>query len=287
MGMDSPLVSVIMPVYNAQFYLHNSIKSILEQSFADFEFIIIDDCSTDNSYTIMQRYAELDRRIIILKNKQNSKQAYCRNLGIYRASGKYLAFLDADDISIMDRLKIQVNFLENNSGITVCGSRVNFITVNNDITVNKIYYPLKHNEIKIYCTLFYNPIAQSSVMLRSDFLKANNMYYNEALGYIAEDFYLWINLIDKGAKFAILDQELVNYRVGDKNQTTAIFHDLLLQQDREMFKRQIFKISPNNIKLANLHYELFLKPTLQKISIFRRLKKLLLIQKFAKLKLEQ
>lgn len=284
-----PHVSVIMPVYNAGNYLISSIESVLNQSYSNFELLIVDDCSTDNSYSILENYAAQDRRIKLFKNARNSKQAYSRNFAIKQSSGKYLAFLDADDVCVKTRLEQQVKFLEMNNNIGVCGGRVDFINPTDDIKPNNEYIPVTHNEIKSYISLFYNPLAQSTVMLKSSILKENNIYYQENLGGITEDFTLWINLLDIGVQFAILDQILVHYRMGDGNQTTALYRDIFIERDREIFKGQILKIAPNNSNLATLHYDLFLKPVTgsAKPSVWMKIKRLLRMQHFARLLLAE
>ena len=109
--IDNPLVSVVMPVYNAQKYLNKAIDSILAQTYKDFEFIIINDGSTDNSLQIIKKYQKKDKRIIV-KNKKNKGIVAALNDGIKLSRGKYLARMDADDISLPSRFEVQVNFME-------------------------------------------------------------------------------------------------------------------------------------------------------------------------------
>ncbi|MBP9742285.1 MAG: glycosyltransferase family 2 protein [Burkholderiales bacterium] len=289
MSDSLPYVSVIMPVYNAANYLSSSIESVLNQSYNNFELLIVDDCSTDNSYSILENYAAQDHRIKLFKNAKNSKQAYSRNFAIKQSSGKYLAFLDADDVCVKTRLEQQVQFLETNNNIGLCASRIDFITPIDDINPNNEYIPATHDEIKSYISLFYNPLAQSTVMLKSSILKDNDIYYQESLGGVTEDFTLWINLLDIGVQFAILDQVLVHYRIGDSNQTTALYRDIFIERDREIFKAQILKIAPNNLSLVTLHYDLFLKPVARsaKLTLWMKIKRLLRMQHFARVLLAE
>jgi glycosyltransferase involved in cell wall biosynthesis len=108
----NPQISVIMAVYNGEKYLAEAIESILNQTFKEFEFIIIDDGSKDNSLNIIKRYAKKDSRIIIIKNEKNMKLAWSLNKGLKIARGKYIARMDSDDISLTDRLEKQYYFLE-------------------------------------------------------------------------------------------------------------------------------------------------------------------------------
>ncbi len=121
----APRVSVIMAVYNGARYLQEAIESILSQTFVDFEFIIIDDGSTDPSLEIIKGYS--DQRIVILENAVNRGLPYCLNLGIQNARGKYIARHDADDISHPDRLARQVQFLENNPQVGVVACKTQWI----------------------------------------------------------------------------------------------------------------------------------------------------------------
>ena len=113
----NPLISVVMSVYNAETYLSHAIESVLNQTYDNFEFIIIEDCSTDNSKEILQNYAIVDSRIkIIYKEKNKGTLGFIENLnfGIENARGKYIARMDADDICHRERFEKQVSFLENN-----------------------------------------------------------------------------------------------------------------------------------------------------------------------------
>ena len=118
--MQSPTISIVMPVYNCENYLHEAIKSILEQTYTDFEFIIINDGSEDNSEDIILSYA--DPRIIYIKNDKNMKIVKTLNKGISLSRGKYIARMDADDICYRDRLEKQLSFMEKHKDIDLCGS---------------------------------------------------------------------------------------------------------------------------------------------------------------------
>ena len=147
--MNPPLVSVIMSVYNGEKYLVQAIDSILNQTYQNFEFIIIDDCSTDNSSHILQEYAQKDSRIKIIKKEKNiGIKGFIKNLnlGISIAKGKYIARMDADDISLPERFQKQVDFLENNPEITLVGAQLNLINEQNKITGEAIA-ALQHRDI--------------------------------------------------------------------------------------------------------------------------------------------
>ena len=147
--MTTPMISVVMPVYNAEKYVAEAVESILQQTYTDFEFIIIDDCSTDNSYGILQTYAAKDIRIRLFKNDVNNKLPNTLNFGIAQSNGKYIARMDADDISLPERFAKQVEFMESHPEIGVCGTLIKeFIDENEQIT-RMVEYPVEHKLISI------------------------------------------------------------------------------------------------------------------------------------------
>jgi len=120
--MKQPLLSIVLPVYNTAKYLEQCIDSILSQTFEDFELLAIDDCSTDNSLQILRQYEQKDSRVQVLKNKNNEGLSMVRNLGISKAQGKYISFVDSDDfldVSMYERMMHEA--MANNAEIVVCG----------------------------------------------------------------------------------------------------------------------------------------------------------------------
>ena len=109
------LVSIITPNYNCEKYISQTIESVLAQTYANWEMIIVDDCSTDNSYQIALEYAKKDKRIHVYKNEINSGAAKSRNVAIQMAQGDYVAFLDSDDLWAPEKLEKQLNFMKNNN----------------------------------------------------------------------------------------------------------------------------------------------------------------------------
>ena len=134
--MINPLVSIIMPVYNSEKYLPDAIQSVFNQTYTDWELIIIDDCSTDSSYNFVKQIAATHPQIIPLQLTTNSGAAVARNLGIDKAGGKYIAFLDADDLWLPEKLNMQVAFMEKNNSAITC---TYYAVLNNEgIPTNKI-----------------------------------------------------------------------------------------------------------------------------------------------------
>ena len=139
----NPLVTVLMPVYNGEKYLKEAIESILNQTFKDFEFLIINDGSTDNSVKIIQSFNDL--RIRLIHNESNIGLIKTLNKGLKLSNGKYIARMDCDDVSLPKRLSVQINFMEKHPEIGVCGSWVKIIGLEQKF-INK--YPQKHEEAR-------------------------------------------------------------------------------------------------------------------------------------------
>lgn len=204
-----PLISVIMPCFNRQNYIVQAIESILNQTYVEFEFIIIDDCSKDNTFEIVQKYAEVDKRIKALRNDKNMGIVYTLNRGLKEAKGKYITRMDDDDISLPQRFEKQVEFMEKNEDIVVCGSYVEVFDDN-----DKIYFPLmRESEPEILALMmnFGNPMGHSNIILRKDFLDAHRLSYEQDYK-DAEDYYLWTQILVKGGKIANVPEILVKYR---------------------------------------------------------------------------
>ena len=128
-----PLLTVLMPVYNAEKFLAESINSILSQTYVDFEMLILDDASTDNSLKIIKAYAKEDKRIKILVNKTNQKQAKCRNRLLKNSKTEFIAWMDADDISLPHLLQTQIDFLKQNPNIDVVSCHMQFFETRKSI----------------------------------------------------------------------------------------------------------------------------------------------------------
>lgn len=204
-----PIVSVIMPVYNAEKYLCDSIESILKQTLHDFEFIIIDDGSSDGTSSIINDNYN-DKRIIYVKNSENKGIVYSLNRGLALAKGKYIARMDADDICVETRLTDQVNFLDTHPDIDICGAYVqNF----SDLGLGEVRkYPVS-SEIIRASLVFNNVFAHPVVMMRHSTLLEHGIHYDEKF-LNAEDFGLWSSMLEFGG-YANIPKVLLRYRVND------------------------------------------------------------------------
>ncbi len=203
------LVSIIVPVYNASKTIEKTIKSVLNQSYNNFEIIIIDDSSTDKTFEIIEKLGKNDRRILIYKNKDNLGVALTRNLGIAIAKGEFIAFLDSDDI--WNPLKLQLQ-LENIKRYDIDLSYTSYKLINdtND-SEGKIRFVPKNIEYKTL--LKENIICCSTVLLKKDLI----LKYKFKSNYFHEDFVLWLQLLKDGFKFRGINEVLVLYRKGGRS----------------------------------------------------------------------
>jgi len=173
--IKKPLITVYMPVFNATDFLHQSISSILNQTFSDFEFIIVDDASTDDSWKIIKSYAKKDKRIVAIKNKINLGVSLTSNIAISQARGKFLARMDADDISFNDRLQKQLNYLQQNNSLVAVGGQCIVIDKNDNVIGHK-NFPIQPNKLKdmIFWAV---PMQQPSMMINLSKLPKKFTWY--------------------------------------------------------------------------------------------------------------
>lgn len=202
-------VSVIMSVFNSEKYLKEAIDSILQQTFTNFEFIIINDSSHDSSVQIIEEYD--DERIRLIHNDFNLGLTKSLNKAITLAKGKYIARMDADDISLPDRFKYQVEFLDSNPDVGMCG------TWFENFPKREIIKPETNSNLLIVKLLQRNEFGHPTVMLRKETLDIHNLRYNETYE-TSQDYELWsrLNTVSKACN---IPQVLLKYRVHE-NQIT-------------------------------------------------------------------
>ena len=179
--MENLLLTVVMPVFNGQKYLREAIDSVLDQTFENFEFLIIDDGSTDDSVLIISTYK--DPRIRLIENEINKGVAFIRNIGLNEAKGKYLAWLDCDDLIDPYKFQKQVLFLEENPTIGICGT---WLERFND-GARKLSTTFINPEL-IKAALFFKPaVLNATTMFRMSMIKKENLFFDTRLK-VAEDY---------------------------------------------------------------------------------------------------
>lgn len=209
-----PKITVLMPVYNSEPYLRQAIESILDQTYKDFELLVINDGSYDHSENILHSYS--DSRIRVVRNAKNIGLISTLNKGIDLSRGEFIARMDSDDFSSPQRLEKQLHFLTNNPAVGVCGTAVE--VMDSDI---KWQYPEDPNVMKCMF-LFACPIAHPSVMIRKSILLESGIRYRNFTH--AEDYFLWVELTGVTQVTTIPDV-LLSYR-RHSNQVSTKFHKL-------------------------------------------------------------
>ncbi|MDR2921373.1 MAG: glycosyltransferase [Tannerella sp.] len=251
-----PAISIVMPAYNAGNYISESIESILSQIFDDFELIIIDDGSTDNSVEIVNSYH--DSRIVLLENPHDFILSL--NTGIEISKGKYIARMDADDIMMPNRLQLQYEFMESHPDVDISGGWMETFGNGKEI----IQQPLSHNDI-LSIMLMHCPLYHPTVILRRDSISKLPSFpyiYKQKFIY-AEDYKLWTELAMAGLHFANIPEILLKYRLSETQNTSRFvsqMHDGSKHIQAEYLEYISEKLVENDEKLfgfINRTIELF------------------------------
>ncbi|HIP25042.1 MAG TPA: glycosyltransferase family 2 protein, partial [Archaeoglobus profundus] len=264
----NPLISIVMSVYNGEKYLVESMESILDQTYRNFEFIIIDDGSTDSSLQIIQSYREKDNRIILI-SRENKGLPYSLNEGIRLSKGKYIARMDADDISLPRRLEEQIIFMEKNRDIGICGCSIL------DLDTNSKWILTSYDKRLKVELLFLSAFAHPSVMIDRKMMIENNLFYNETF-FQSQDFELWTRMAEH-TKFANLKTPLLRYRILEDSISRVADKNI---EERYLVIKSIFEIYLKQMDIQNteeenrLHFNLTVNTRMKDNAIeFSHLKK--------------
>ncbi|OPJ54844.1 glycosyltransferase family 2 protein [Clostridium oryzae] len=248
--MKNNFISVIMPVYNSEKYLMQSIESILAQTIRDFEFIIIDDGSTDSSLDIIMNYKRKDDKIVVISRK-NKGLVYSLNEGISISKGKYIARMDADDVSFPMRLEKQLEFLKTHENVDILGTQVNII---GDISENErlkydkmLNIPFLDGHVREALLNYWYCFAHSSVMFRKEIFTKLKGYKD----YRAEDLDLWLRALKTGFKIYKLNEKLVEYRIHKNSKTN--YENKQYEGLKDGIRIKLFDVF-NDCSLKRLNY---------------------------------
>jgi glycosyltransferase involved in cell wall biosynthesis len=242
------MVTVLMSVYNGEKFLEEAIESILNQTFSDFEFLIINDGSTDNSVKIIESFE--DSRIRLINNEKNLKLIASLNKGVSLAKGKYIARMDCDDISMPDRLEKEVKYLESNQEYGLVGTWYTVIDGEGVEKYNRSY-PSNNELIKLFLSLNC-PLAHGSIMGKTELFKQNA--YGSKEHYAVEDYELWVRMA-KTTKIHNIPEYLFKYRIYGESfsdSKTQLMYDQTLEMSKKLY-----------IKNKNQYKELIKKQILE------------------------
>lgn len=236
-----------MPVYNRENYIEISVKSILKQTFTDFEFIIVNDGSTDSTGKILKKFN--DKRIVQIINNRNRGIVYSRNKGLSIAKGKYIGMFDSDDIAYPEKFEIQIKFLEKNPDFGMAGSWVKHLNENGKILKTKWKLKAKNQFIPAIM-LFRNYFVQSTVVIRKKAIPSEN--YSQGFD-IVEDSKMWFD-VSLNYKVANIQKYLLFYRVhsgGISNKLTGKY----LENSKKLYRYILNKLEINPTeKELELHF---------------------------------
>lgn len=208
-----PIVTVLLPVHNGANFLQEAIESVLCQTLTDFELLIVDDMSVDESPAIIGSYS--DSRIKYIRSDKRLKLSGALNLGIAKATGEYVARMDADDICYKDRLEKQVSLMRRRNDLLLCGTAID--SFGNGVTTRRVY-PAGSEYIRTYL-LFDNPFAHPTVMWRRDLFQKAELQYNVEY-YPSEDYALWSDVVLNG-KCDNIKESLLKYRIHSSSMTRS------------------------------------------------------------------
>lgn len=228
-------VSIITPAYNVCTCISDTILSAINQSFTDWEMIIVDDCSTDNTYNIASRYAQQDSRIVVVRHTKNAGVAAARNTALDRATGEYVAFLDSDDLWLPDKLEKQLSFMESNN-YAITYTRYQIFSTDSNTRGKIINVPPKMT----YKSIFYNTaIACLTVMVNRELVGKFHMPIIDH----TEDQCTWQEILNRGYVAFALQENLALYRVGHNSLTSNKLRSIIKQWHtyRKFYKFTFFK----------------------------------------------
>lgn len=283
--MNTPIISVVMPVYNAEKYLDEAIQSILNQTYEDFEFIIINDGSTDGSLEIIKKYKNQDERIVLI-SRENRGLITSLNEGIEKANGKYIARMDADDISLSERFEKQIELMRSQD-IDICGG--NYLSINGDGSLFSLNLTPQSHEFCTLSLISKVPFAHPTVMIKKEFLDKYNCRYGQSEYKKAEDLDLWIKMHQKGAKFGNVSELTLKYRIIE-NSLSKVNDKKIRQETTKMLnkfylnnKKDVEELLNKNFEYLNGEEESLLVRAVYKIYLKKfKLNQLKLFKKFDK-----
>ena len=278
-----PDISIIMSVFNGEDFLEKSIESVLNQTFAEFEFIIINDGSTDDSLEIIERFRIIDDRIKLI-NQENQGLAKSLNVGIKNSQGRYIARTDADDLCYESRLEKQFNFMEKNNSVDLIGSSVDVIDENGTITSEKIQIS-KFENICIK-KFFLSPVLHVTFFGKRSFFQ-DHMYRENFI--YAQDYDLVLRGIDSGSIIMNMEEKLMQYRDFQKkiNPNKFIYQfrisQLAIKLSKERIKygkeasnidlevKKIMSIQPFNIFIVKIFLKAYFLKSSKKNVILKKI----------------
>jgi len=258
---EKPLVSIVTPLFNASGYIEETIESVINQTYQNWELIVVDDCSTDNSRELVKELAKKDKRIRLIESSENfGGPAKPRNIGIDNAKGDYISFLDADDVFLKEKLEKQLEIFNKNDDVDIVHTLAYTIDIDSNKTgvfknqkiLNKLRYFMKKPDI-LYLSNFINV---NTSLMKNNF---NTRFREDKYLIALEDWAFWIDNLHEGKQEYLLKEKLLNYRIdinsisdrgSDKSYRKAFYlYSLLLNENKISLKMFILTLCINSIKI--------------------------------------
>ena len=230
-----PLVSILMPVYNTAPFLKEAMDSMLAQTFKDFELIVLDDCSPDNTQEILDTYG--DPRIVRYRGDRNVGLANILNIGLDMARGKYIARMDSDDLSIPSRLQIQTDHLETHPDTDLVSAGMQLFGAKKEVWIRE----RNPEKVKINA-LFFSPVLHASSLWRKESFERHHLRFRQEM-VPAEDYDLWTRALHAGLQLANLPDILYKYRIRSEQATSQT--DKIKMKTREVQRNYLHATLPS------------------------------------------
>lgn len=212
MGLRTPLISIIMPAYNAENTIQLAISSVINQSFADWELLVVNDCSTDKTDEILRSFAKTDARIIVIENKDNQGVSMSRHNGVVASKGTWIAFLDSDDVWREDKLEKQLAVQKKtNASLLLTGSA--FMDNNGDPIDYYLHAP---ERLTYHDLLKQNLLSNSSSLVKAELIKK----YESIGDQMHEDYATWLKIMRTGIDAYGVDEPLLIYRLSSGSKSS-------------------------------------------------------------------
>lgn len=254
---NSVLISVIMSVYNTEEkWLREAIESILNQSFSNFEFIIVLDCPTDDSQSVVYEYAKLDSRIRIIENEKNMGLTANLKKAVLLSKGKYIARMDSDDIALPERLISEFEYMESNHDVVVVGSKALAFSENGETRIigSQLTESRELNRIKM---LFFNAgIVHPTAFIRKSFLIDKKINYDVEMKK-SQDYGLWLDIMENSGTIEEIDKPLLRYRI-HSNQITQKDSGAQIRCIQKAMSKRLSEMGDSyDEELLKIHYALY------------------------------
>jgi glycosyltransferase involved in cell wall biosynthesis len=265
----TPLVSIIIPVHNTEQYLRQCLNSIINQTFKNFEAIIINDCSSDSSYKIIEEFKQKDSRITVINSKKNFGLGFCRNEGLKTAKGKYIVFVDSDDWVKLDYIEILYNAIEKYNVDFVSAEYINYNNITSvyspnerEISFYKQYnfydFVIDREDIKKQILLDTPSIYLWSKIFKRDFLISNNIYFK--IKFFEDNLFTW-EAIANAKSFLFIKDLIYYYRINRKGSFAYVHKNKFVLYNSTLFENLRNSLTQNKI------YEKYIKEYFTYISI--------------------